>query len=67
MFVLGYFLFGVLFALWIEWSMSTEVAQELMEEGYLPMMTNGMRVVFVLLWPYFAVMAVIEFIKTMGK
>ncbi len=67
MFVLGYFLFGVLFALWIERSMNTETAQALMDEGYLPMMTNGMRVVFVLLWPYFAVMTVIEFIKSMGK
>ena len=67
MFVLGYFLFGVLFALWIERSMNTEVAQELMEEGYLPMMNNGMRVVFVLLWPYFAVMTVIELIKSMGE
>jgi len=47
--------------------MNTEVAQELMDEGYLPTMTNGMRVMFVLLWPYFAVMTVVEFIKEIGK
>lgn len=67
MFVLGYFLCGVLFALWIEMCMSTEVAQELMEEGHLPMITNGIRVVFILLWPYFAVMVVIDLIKEIRK
>ena len=67
MFVLGYLLCGVLFALWIEKGMNTEVAQELVEEGYLPRLTNDIRVVFVLLWPYFAVMTVVEFIKPMIK
>ena len=67
MFVLGYLLCGVLFALWMEMRMGTEVAQELIDEGHLPMITNGIRVVLTLVWPYFVVMIVVDLIKEIRK